>query len=154
MHRLKKNGDGNSFTNDSTVKEIATAVIGTFDGLSSKVSRVESIARELQAWSRRRQNWSPHRRRLRARRGAADHEHHEPRRNDARHGFIFILWYFTNFADEGSLPQRYSHRFIRPIWTRRWPCESGLSEGCSRLKGRSFAITYCGWMPPVAAIVS
>ena len=31
---------------------------------------------------------------------------------------------------------------------------SGLSEGCSRLKGRSFAITYCGWMPPVAAIVS
>ena len=94
MHRLKKNGDGNSFTNDSTVKEIATAVIGTFDGLPSKVSRVESIARELQAWSRRRQNWSPHRRRLRARRGAADHEHHEPPRTTR--GTVLFLFFGTS----------------------------------------------------------
>ena len=62
--------------------------------LASKVSRVESIARELQAWSRRRRSWSPHRRRPRARRGAADHEHHEPRRTTR--GTVLFLFFGTS----------------------------------------------------------
>lgn len=50
LHQIKKRGDGSGFTKDDTNKAIATAIIGTFDGLSSKLSRVEGIARELQTW--------------------------------------------------------------------------------------------------------
>jgi hypothetical protein len=50
LHRLKRHGDGNVFTKDDNTKAIATAIIGTFDGLSNKTTKVEAIARELAAW--------------------------------------------------------------------------------------------------------
>ena len=50
LHRLKKRGDGNGFTSADTVKDIVNAIIGTFEGLSTKTARVEAIARELNAW--------------------------------------------------------------------------------------------------------
>jgi hypothetical protein len=50
LHRLKRNGDGSVFTKNDSAKGIATAIIGTFDGLSNKAARVEAIARELAAW--------------------------------------------------------------------------------------------------------
>lgn len=50
LHQIKKNGDGNTFTKDSKAKEVAIAIIGTFEALPSRVSRVESIVRELQGW--------------------------------------------------------------------------------------------------------
>ena len=40
----------NGFTRDETNKTIAIAIIGTFDGLPSRISRVEAIAREMLAW--------------------------------------------------------------------------------------------------------
>jgi len=36
LHRLKRHGDGNAFTKDDNAKAIATAIIGTFDGLNNK----------------------------------------------------------------------------------------------------------------------
>ena len=50
LHRLKQHGDGNAFTKNDNTKAIATAIIGTFDGLSNKTTKVEAIARELAAW--------------------------------------------------------------------------------------------------------
>lgn len=50
LHQLKKRGDGHAFGKNDTAKAIAIAVISAFNGLSTKVSRVETIARELNAW--------------------------------------------------------------------------------------------------------
>jgi hypothetical protein len=50
LHRLKRHGDGNAFTKNDNTKAIATAIIGTFDGLSNKTTKVQAIARELTAW--------------------------------------------------------------------------------------------------------
>lgn len=49
-HWLKQRGDGNAFTKSDSVKAIAAAIVGTFDGLSNKTTKVEAIARELNAW--------------------------------------------------------------------------------------------------------
>jgi hypothetical protein len=53
LHRLKRRGDGNSFTRDDSAKAIATAIIGTFDGLSTKTGKIEAVIRELGAWVKR-----------------------------------------------------------------------------------------------------
>ena len=50
LHQLKKRGDANGFTKEDKAKDIAFAVIGTFDGLATKISRVEGVVRELQSW--------------------------------------------------------------------------------------------------------
>jgi hypothetical protein len=50
LHRLKQQGDGNAFTKNDNTKAIATAIIGTFDGLSNKTTKVAAIAGELTAW--------------------------------------------------------------------------------------------------------
>jgi hypothetical protein len=50
LHRLNRDGGGNAFTKNDNTKAIATAIIGTFDGLSNKTTKVEAIARELTAW--------------------------------------------------------------------------------------------------------
>jgi hypothetical protein len=50
LHRLKQRGDGNAFMRTDSTKDIATAIIGTFDGLSNKTTKIEAIARELNAW--------------------------------------------------------------------------------------------------------
>jgi hypothetical protein len=52
IQRLRENGDGNVFTRDDNIKDIAAAIIGTFDGLSNKTAKVESIVRELNAWAK------------------------------------------------------------------------------------------------------
>ena len=59
LHRLKKNGDINGFTRDDTNKDIAIAVIGTFDGLSTKVSRVKGIARAMLDWVKEQEKLEP-----------------------------------------------------------------------------------------------
>lgn len=50
LHQLKKNGDGNLFAKDDTAKNIAVAIIGTFDGSPNKLTKVEGVAREMLAW--------------------------------------------------------------------------------------------------------
>jgi hypothetical protein len=50
LHRIKKHGDGNAFSKDDTAKNVALAVIGTFEARPGRVSKVESIARELLTW--------------------------------------------------------------------------------------------------------
>ena len=53
LHRLKRHGDGNAFTKDDSPKDIASTIIGAFDGLSNKTAKVEAITRELSAWVRK-----------------------------------------------------------------------------------------------------
>jgi hypothetical protein len=50
LHRIKKRGDGNAFTKDEKIEDIANAIIGTFDGMPTKLSRVESVARAMLGW--------------------------------------------------------------------------------------------------------
>ena len=50
LYRLKQQSDGNAFTKNDTAKAIATAIIGTFDGMSNKTAKVDAIMRELYAW--------------------------------------------------------------------------------------------------------
>ena len=50
LHKVRKNSDGSTLTKDTMPKDAAITIIGSFDGLPSKVSRIESIARELLAW--------------------------------------------------------------------------------------------------------
>ena len=50
LHQLKQHGDGSTFSKGDSTKNIAAAIIGTFDGLTNKASKVEAIARELTVW--------------------------------------------------------------------------------------------------------
>jgi hypothetical protein len=52
LHRLKQHGDGNSFSKNDGIKDIATAIIGTFDGLGNKTAKVEAIGRALIAFAK------------------------------------------------------------------------------------------------------
>ena len=70
LHRLKRHGDGNAFTKDDNTKSIATAIIGTFDGLSNKTTKVEAIARELAAWVKQQKNGGAVMKSVRSRRRA------------------------------------------------------------------------------------
>jgi hypothetical protein len=59
VHRLMRTGDGNAFTKNDNTKDIATAIIGTFDGLNNKTTKVEAIARELTAWVKQQKMAAP-----------------------------------------------------------------------------------------------
>jgi hypothetical protein len=59
VHQLKRHGDGNTFSKNDTTKACATAIIGTFDGLSNKAKKVEAIARELTAWVKQQKMAAP-----------------------------------------------------------------------------------------------